>query len=62
MDEVIATFGKEIKKAVLNFTPNDTKGYDKKVLVEEDTHLFVKGKFFDETKQDEYMFQAITHA
>ena len=62
VDEVIAAFGKEIKKAVLNFTPNDTKGYDKNVLVEEDTHLFVKGKFFDETKQDEYMFQAITHA
>ncbi|MBO4911372.1 MAG: GNAT family N-acetyltransferase [Butyrivibrio sp.] len=62
IDDVITAFGKDIKKAVLSFTPKDTKGYDKNVLIEEDTHLFVKGKFFDETKQDEYMFQAITHA
>lgn len=62
VDEVISAFGKEIKKVVLSFTPKDTKGYDKNVLIEEDTHLFVKGKFFDETKRDEYMFQAITHA
>ena len=62
IDDVITAFGKDIKKVVLSFTPKDTKGYDKNVLIEEDTHLFVKGKFFDETKQDEYMFQAITHA
>ena len=62
IDRVISAFGKEIKKVILAFTPNDSTGYDKSVVVEEDTHLFVRGKFFDENGEDEFMFQAITHA
>lgn len=62
IDRVISAFGKEIKKVILAFTPNDSTGYDKSEVVEEDTHLFVRGKFFDETGEDEFMFQAITHA
>ncbi len=62
LDRVIAAFGKEIKKVILAFTPKDSTGYDKSVVVEEDTHLFVRGKFFDDTNDDEFMFQAITHA
>ena len=62
LDRVIASFGKGIKKVILAFTPNDSTGYDKSVVVEEDTHLFVRGKFFDNTNEDEFMFQAITHA
>ena len=53
LDRVIAAFGKEIKKVILAFTPKDSTGYDKSVVVEEDTHLFVRGKFFDETGEDE---------
>ena len=62
IDHVISAFGKEIKKVILAFTPNDSTGYDKSEVVEEDTHLFVRGKFFDETSGDEFMFQEITHA
>ncbi|MBQ2610685.1 MAG: GNAT family N-acetyltransferase [Butyrivibrio sp.] len=62
IDRVISAFGKEIKKVILAFTPKDSTGYDKSVVVEEDTHLFVRGKFFDDTNDDEFMFQAITHA
>ena len=62
LDRVIAAFGKEIKKVILAFTPKDSTGYDKSVVAEEDTHLFVRGKFFDDTNDDEFMFQAITHA
>ena len=62
IDRVISAFGKEIKKVILAFTPKDSTGYDKSEVVEEDTHLFVRGKFFDETNDDEFMFQAITHA
>ncbi|WP_278246545.1 GNAT family N-acetyltransferase [Butyrivibrio hungatei] len=62
IDRVISAFGKEIKKVILAFTPNDSTGYDKSEVVEEDTHLFVRGKFFDENGEDEFMFQAITHA
>ena len=61
-DQVISAFGKEVKKVVLNFTPYDTAGFDQEEVLEEDTHLFVKGKFFDETAEERYMFQAITHA
>ncbi len=62
IDRVISAFGKEITKVILAFTPNDSTGYDKSEVVEEDTHLFVRGKFFDDTTDDEFMFQAITHA
>ena len=62
IDRVISAFGKEIKKVILAFTPKDSTGYDKSEVVEEDTHLFVRGKFFDDTNDDEFMFQAITHA
>ena len=61
-DRVIAAFGKDIREAVLHFTPNHTEGFEKSEYIEEDTHLFVKGRFFSETAEDEYMFQTITHA
>ena len=62
LDSVISAFGRDVKKVILNFTPHNTEGYEKNELIEEDTHLFVKGRFFDETAEDAYMFQAITHA
>ena len=62
VDDVITAFGEDIKKVILNFTPQNTDGFEKSELIEEDTHLFVKGQFFKETAGDSYMFQAITHA
>ena len=62
LDDVIASFGKDIKNAVLCFTPHDATGYDKSEVFEEDTTFFVRGKFFDETAEDAFMFQEITHA
>ena len=62
LDQVIAAFGKDVKNVVLNFTPNNTEGWGRTEVFEEDTHLFVRGKFFEETAGDAYMFQAITHA
>lgn len=62
IDDVIRAFGKEIKNVLLGFTPSDISGFTKNEYIEEDTHLFVKGVFFDRTADDEYMFQAITHA
>ena len=61
-DEIAAAFGSEVKKVVLCFTPKDTQGYEKSELHEADTTFFVKGRFFEESKGDEYMMQAITHA
>lgn len=62
VDEVIRAFGSQVKKVVLCFTPKDTSGFEKSELHEEDTTFFVQGKFFENSRDDEYMMQAITHA
>ncbi|MBP5607856.1 MAG: GNAT family N-acetyltransferase [Lachnospiraceae bacterium] len=62
IDKVIAAFGNGIKRVTLAFTPKDISGFDKQKLHEEDTTLFVKGRFFEEHEKDEFMFQAVTHA
>ncbi|WP_049945131.1 GNAT family N-acetyltransferase [Butyrivibrio sp. AC2005] len=62
VDEVITSFGSQVKKVVLCFTPKDVSGFEKSELHEEDTTFFVKGKFFEENRNEEYMLQAITHA
>ena len=62
LDEVIDAFGANIKKVVLCFTPKDASGFEKNEFHEEDTTFFVKGQFFEERVNDEYMMQAITHA
>ena len=48
------------QKVVLCFTPNDVNGFEKSELREEDTTFFVKGKFFDDSSNDEYMMKADT--
>lgn len=62
VDDVIAAFGSQVKKVIFCFTPKDTHGFEKSELHEEDTTFFVKGKFFEDCRNDEYMMQAITHA
>ncbi len=62
IDQVISSFGDKIRRVVLGFTPKDTSGYEKSEVHEDDTTLFVQGRFFEETKDDDYMFQPITHA
>ncbi len=62
VDEVITAFGSQVKKVILCFTPKDVTGFEKSELHEEDTTFFVKGKFFEDSCNDEYMMQAITHA
>ncbi len=61
-DEVISAFGSQIKNVVLCFTPNDTEGFTRNELHEEDTTFFVQGKFFEEHAGEDFMLQAITHA
>lgn len=62
IDQVIAAFGSAIKRVVLCFTPNETAGFKKSICEEEDRNFFVRGRFFEETNGDEYMFQEISHA
>lgn len=62
VDKVIESFGNDITHVLLNFTPKDTAGYTKNEVTEEDSHFFVRGKFFEENKDSAFMFQSITHA
>ncbi len=62
VDEVIKSFGSQVKRVVLCFTPNDTQGIEENEFHEEDTTFFVQGRFFEENKDARFMFQAITHA
>ena len=62
VDQVISAFGNKIKKVVLNFAPKNIHGFVENELHEEDTTLFVMGKFFEKIKDEKLMFQAITHA
>ena len=62
LDHIVSAFGSKIKKVILNFSPKNTNSFEKNELHEDDTTLFVMGKFFEKTKDDEFMFQAITHA
>ena len=62
IDKVISSFGKDINHVQMAFTPKDTSGFIKREVTEDDTHFFVKGKFFEENKEAAFMFQPITHA
>ena len=62
LDRVIQSFGSEIKKVVLCFTPTDSSGYKIEELKEEDTTLFVRGKFFQNIKNACFMFPTLSHA
>ena len=61
-DQVIAAFGRDVRQVILGFTPRNTDGFEKNELIEEDTTLFVQGRFFDETENEDFMFQTITYA
>ena len=62
LDDVIQSFGKDIQKVVLGFTPTNIKGYKVEELVEDDTTLFVKGKFFENHENLELLFPQLSRA
>lgn len=62
IDDVIASFGSRIRNVILFFTPVDITGYKEKVVEEEDTTFFVKGKAFETLGNYKFMFQVIAHA
>lgn len=62
LEDVIASFGSEIEKVILGFTPKEREGYDCRKICEEDTTLFVKGKIFDDFEKKRMMFPTLSHA
>jgi GNAT superfamily N-acetyltransferase len=59
---VIEAFGDSIHKVILEYTPKNRLGYEKKELIEEDSTLFLLGEGFGAFEEEEKMFPSISHA
>lgn len=62
VDDCVAAFGEGFDHVTLGFAPADNTGYHREILREEDTTLFVKGKFFDEFQQKKLRIPTLSHA
>ena len=62
LDNVIAAFGKEIKKVRLTFAPIHKGGYEVLPYREEDCTLFIKWEGFEGFKADRVRFPELAHA
>jgi len=60
-EEMIAAFG-GVKRAVLGYVPEDTAGYDRGEVVEEDSTFFVKGAFFENFEKRGLRIPTLSHA
>jgi len=62
LDKVIKAFGAGIKKIVLGFVPQNPGSFERSILKEEDTTLFVLGEGWEEFKQKGLRFPILSHA
>lgn len=59
---IAAAFGNGNKKVSLGFVPEDKENYDKELLLEEDTTLFVLGNGWEEFEEAGLRFPTLSHA
>ena len=62
LDDVIAAFGAEVKKAVLGFTPLDATGFTCQELHEEDCTFFIRGQGFHDFSAKALRIPSLSHA
>ena len=62
LDDVIETFGNNIKNVTLGFTPINKVRLQCREHKEEDCTLFLKGEVFEEFEKEEFMFMTLGHA
>lgn len=62
LETVINSFGSDIKKVVLGFTPYDAAGYTINEYHEEDSTLFILGKDLENVENKKLMFPVLSHA
>lgn len=60
--EIATAFGADNQKVVLGFTPEKKEDYDREVLKEEDTTLFVLGNGWEEFEEAGLRFPSLSHA
>ncbi|MBQ7825758.1 MAG: hypothetical protein IJ337_05330, partial [Clostridia bacterium] len=62
LDDVIASFGSEVKRVTLGFAPKNITGFDCVPYHEEDCTFFVKGAAFDDFAYRRLRIPSLSHA
>ena len=62
LEDVIKAFGCQVTQVQLGFAPDDSIGWGKELLVEEDTTLFVKGDVFTRFEEMQLRVPTLSHA
>ncbi len=62
LGDVISSFGKDIERITLTFTPENKTGFDIKAINDPDDCLFVRGDIFENMKNERSMFPLISHS
>lgn len=62
LDDVITSFGSEVKRVTLGFAPKDITGFDCVPYHEEDCTFFVKGAAFDDFAHRRLRIPSLSHA
>lgn len=62
LETVISSFGSEIKKVTLGFTPYDGNGYKVDEFHEEDCTLFILGNDLENIENKKLIFPTLSHA
>lgn len=62
LEAVISSFGSDIKKVTLGFTPFETTGYSISEYHKDDCTLFILGKDLEVIEKEKLIFPALSHA
>lgn len=62
LEDVIASFGAQVRRVILGFTPEDRTGFDCEAYHEEDCTFFVRGAAFDDFAERKLRIPSLSHA
>lgn len=62
LEDVIASFGAQVRRVALGFAPMDAAGFDCQMYHEEDCTFFVKGAAFDDFAGRKLRIPSLSHA
>ena len=62
IDDVLAWFGKNVKKVVLGFVPMNSVGFKVEELKEENTTMFIKGDTLNIIEREKLRIPSLSHA
>lgn len=62
LDDIIVSFGKNIKSVTLGFTPKNKRDFDVNLVQKIDTNMLVKGEGFNDFGKKKCMIPILSHA